>query len=68
MKLEFYHEPRYKRVKEILDSGKLGKITYFTQTVFNHMSKGSKYHGEKALHYTKVFAGKDVVDSITQCD
>lgn len=41
---QFYHEPRYKRVREILDAGKLGQVHFFQQTVFLHMKEGSKYH------------------------
>ncbi|KAK9893372.1 NAD(P)-binding protein [Cystobasidium minutum MCA 4210] len=41
---QFYHEPRYQRVREILDSGKLGKVHFFQQSVFIHMKEGSKYH------------------------
>lgn len=42
--IEFYHEPRYKRVREILESGKLGQVHFFQQTVLIHMKEGSKYH------------------------
>lgn len=41
---EFYHEPRYQRVREVLESQRLGPVHFFQQTVFIHMEKGSKYH------------------------